>query len=563
MESNRINRRYAVITVTVFAACILLFLHLNGYLEEEFYYYDLNTQTTSVNGRRLTEQAGFDPSMKLQLWNQFLDKNIKTNPQPVPGKYDPVQFESDRDWCYYMKGKYKVVPKRSFGSMPKLHRAQWLVKKCADYFLPQITTPKSAPKSAPSSLIKDRRRRPTEPKEEEDEESEPQEQALDSMESPILPSNAEQWCDEQKEKYNVIVQKTLGSMPDSTRKTWRKLDCGQYYIRKAIWKKPFSSCPVSNYNESVKQKSELPLIAIMAATTTRNVKSPSTNSLSLFTLMLPSLIRTLDCGYRYVYVMGYDRGDQFYDSERGLKAVESWFQGHVEQPLKANNIMMTLLPVKVDNKVKKPGPVFLEMAKAAYNAGADFFYRINDDTEFLARWAHIYAQALLKLGPPYGVVGPSSVNTADRILTHDFVHRTHMEIFEMKYYPEELTDWWMDDWITHVYGFYRTYLSKKIPVHHHTNAHGQRYKVDKAHEKLVEPLIQEGREKIKKWMTESNLPLSDFSTIAPHKYNAKKKATLRDIPVDILRSSMITDNKKLLPIGDVGSLNKAMEYAKE
>jgi hypothetical protein len=59
----------------------------------------------------------------------------------------------------------------------------------------------------------------------------------------------------------------------------------------------------------------LPLIAIMAATTTRKVNKPSTKSLSLFTYLLPSLIRTLDCGFRYEYVLGYDQGDPFYDSE--------------------------------------------------------------------------------------------------------------------------------------------------------------------------------------------------------------------------------------------------------
>ena len=42
--------------------------------------------------------------------------------------------------------------------------------------------------------------------------------------------------------------------------------------------------------------------------------------------------------------------------------------------------------------------------------------------------------------------GPSSVQTDNRILTHDFVHRTHLEIFKMDYYPYQLSDWWMDDW---------------------------------------------------------------------------------------------------------------------
>lgn len=62
-------------------------------------------------------------------------------------------------------------------------------------------------------------------------------------------------------------------------------------------------------------RDDLPLIAVMAATTTRKIDKPSTKNLSLFMYLLPSLIRTLDCGFRYEYVMGYDKGDPFYDSK--------------------------------------------------------------------------------------------------------------------------------------------------------------------------------------------------------------------------------------------------------
>ena len=39
---------------------------------------------------------------------------------------------------------------------------------------------------------------------------------------------------------------------------------------------------------------------------------------------------------------------------------------------------------------------------------------------------------------------------------HDFTHRLHMQIFKQQYYPAKLVDWWMDDWITFVYGRNRT-----------------------------------------------------------------------------------------------------------
>lgn len=115
-------------------------------------------------------------------------------------------------------------------------------------------------------------------------------------------------------------------------------------------------------------------------------------------------------------------------------------------------------------------------------------------------------EALLTLPPPYGVIGPRSFNTDNRILTHDFVHRTHMEVFGGQYYPTELQDWWMDDWISSVYGPQRSFMSKNITIYHHVKAHGKRYKVDFEHEKRLTPLTMEGRQKVAAWMQEHKCP---------------------------------------------------------
>ena len=70
------------------------------------------------------------------------------------------------------------------------------------------------------------------------------------------------------------------------------------------------------------------------------------------------------------------------------------------------------------------------------------------------------------MGPPYGAVGPLCQQGNTKILTHDFTHRLHMEVFDMEYYPPELTDWWMDDWISRVYGSSRTRQAHRIEVRH-------------------------------------------------------------------------------------------------
>jgi hypothetical protein len=188
----------------------------------------------------------------------------------------------------------------------------------------------------------------------------------------------------------------------------------------------------------------------------------------------------------------------------------NYFHTHVHENMKNHGILVTLQLVRVHNTLRKPGPVFLEMGKAAYAAGADYFYRVNDDTEFISPFAKAYTEALGKLSKPYGVVGPYSVHSSkttaksqNRILTHDFVHRLHMEIFGMNYYPPELTDWWMDDWISHVYGKERTFISHDIAVMHHTTTHGKRYMVDYDNEKFLNPLIKSGRVRILEWMNQN------------------------------------------------------------
>jgi hypothetical protein len=61
---------------------------------------------------------------------------------------------------------------------------------------------------------------------------------------------------------------------------------------------------------------ELPIVAILTVLSSSNVSDASNQTLPLFTLMLPSLMLSLDCGYRYVVVVGHDEHDEFYDTEQ-------------------------------------------------------------------------------------------------------------------------------------------------------------------------------------------------------------------------------------------------------
>jgi hypothetical protein len=312
---------------------------------------------------------------------------------------------------------------------------------------------------------------------------------------PSVTADSVEWCTTMKKKHRVIPMKSWGGLPESAIAQWKERACDLVFTAARMGKKEVTSCDVSNIDKS------LPLISVLAASTTRRIVNPSTSKLALFTYLLPSLIRTIDCGFRYEYTLGYDKGDPFYDSEEGMAQVEAWFEAHIRGPLEKNSIIISLRKVKVNNTLKKPGPVFLEMARSAYSGGADYMYRVNDDTEMLGNWPIAFVKALSSVEPKnLAVVGPTCNQGNQKILTHDFVARQHMEVFDMNYYPPELTDWWMDDWISFVYGKKRTFKAAQVKVIHHTGAHGQRYEVDKSHERMLGQLLQSGRQTIRKYM---------------------------------------------------------------
>ncbi|KAH8062852.1 hypothetical protein JL720_13223 [Aureococcus anophagefferens] len=161
--------------------------------------------------------------------------------------------------------------------------------------------------------------------------------------------------------------------------------------------------------------------------------------LAVFDHLLPSFVRTVDCGFRYAVVLGYDVGDKFWDLGDG--ATLAWFDENVKSVLAAANVEAELRFAVVDNKIKKPGPVFTAITRHAYyEAKADYIYRVNDDTELATRWAKHFVAALATMDN-VGAVGPMCKQGNRKILTHDFTHRKHMDIFEGTYYPPELSDW--------------------------------------------------------------------------------------------------------------------------
>jgi hypothetical protein len=126
--------------------------------------------------------------------------------------------------------------------------------------------------------------------------------------------------------------------------------------------------------------------------------------------------------------------------------------------------------------------------------GCDYFFQCGDDIDFKTNgWVDdcIYT---LHINNNIGLTGPKNNNP--NILTQSFVSRKHYELFGY-YFPEEIINWYCDDWINEVYRSLNAYF----PLQQHLceNIGGEpRYSInnDKMREKCTELVNRDLQNKI-------------------------------------------------------------------
>ena len=134
----------------------------------------------------------------------------------------------------------------------------------------------------------------------------------------------EEWCKHVVKRYNIVPLKTWGQLPFDLTETWRAKACDSYFVAQRKNARTETNC--SSFQRSpwmsripvVRADSE-PLIVILAASTTRKIRHPSTKSLALCQYLLTSIVRTVECGFRYAYVLGFDEGDPFFDNPLNMQ----------------------------------------------------------------------------------------------------------------------------------------------------------------------------------------------------------------------------------------------------
>lgn len=248
----------------------------------------------------------------------------------------------------------------------------------------------------------------------------------------------------------------------------------QKYFDKRGW------CMKSDGNESEQSNSNKIKIGILIPSSTRNILNLSLSDLPLVEICIPSLYSTLENTFLYRIYIGIDEGDRLMNFQDKIKSLFD---------------CATTVIVHGRNFVKSVNAI----AERAYSDGMDYLVRVNDDTKFVSEnWASLAIAKLKEYVPQnIGVVGPTCNEGNIHILTHDMVHRTHLDIFSF-YYPPYLENWWADDWITKVYEPFRSTKLKSWLVKHFVVE--MRYSVDPEREAWVKTLLEYDKSRLQKYL---------------------------------------------------------------
>lgn len=218
--------------------------------------------------------------------------------------------------------------------------------------------------------------------------------------------------------------------------------------------------PVSLHrlNSNATQK-EKPILAVITSTRSTPVLHPTVDKALLVKYLIKSIDKT---------VTESERNQWNIRLYVAVDADDKWWLEHLREinPPRFLEIIFGVFEKKGHHIP------FAEMANVAYQERAEYYCRVNDDTEFhTQQWITLAVNELANMDPPnLGVVGPYCKEGKNTILTHDFVHRTHLDALQV-YYPLVFENWFLDDWITLVYssshlGINRTKVIKNWKVKH-------------------------------------------------------------------------------------------------
>lgn len=276
-----------------------------------------------------------------------------------------------------------------------------------------------------------------------------------------------------------------------------------------------------------------PRVAVTIPMTSKGTDMRDISESPLWSNLFDSFMKTIDWRSNKIvfkFYLGFDKADAQYDTGDAWSDMRGEFRRRAtyrmtEQLMDEAAIDIVLekrLSLKLmhfDHLDGAPTQVVSQLALQAYSDGFEYFYQVNDDTILVTpNWATVFIETLKSnpIVPDFGVTGPKDMNN-DKIFTHSFTHRTHIDVFG-HLFPPSFKNWWSDDWITTVYGAEHTFRLNDIEIKHNartqkTGGEVQRYAVDMGAQLRLSGELLKGHVQIDKWLKKNSLPRLSLPSI--------------------------------------------------
>ena len=261
-----------------------------------------------------------------------------------------------------------------------------------------------------------------------------------------------------------------------------------------------------------KRKTPIPnTIAIGCAFTTKDSLPPgndtttrltlfrqSYDKLPFFSILLLSFCRTISSGFRYKIFVAYDHNDLYLNDTLVLGEFNELFITYTKRYCTKNRTSVELRMVYC-NYSGKPAWSKNDALMTAYQENFEYYFMLNDDTILvLPGWTEALVNSLANQTlPNFGLVGPRHIGDYQAILTHNFVHKMHIDVFSF-FYPRVFETWHGDEWITRLYS---PHFMKEVPgalVRHYARRRGPRYHARLMPQHQVTAYVESYKEELKK-----------------------------------------------------------------
>jgi len=234
-------------------------------------------------------------------------------------------------------------------------------------------------------------------------------------------------------------------------------------------------------------------ICVMIPITSRKTNWTSFKDTHLYNIFLKSFLLSYNNELSHLFCFAYDEGDSLFDNQDIQDEINKFIS------------IMTNCSVKWLRTDGIPKGAVSEMWNLCFEYGYknnyDFFLQCGDDVDFIpcvnGKWENAFIR-FLESTDYQGVCGFADLgrlhkDRQDRLITQSFVHRTHYDIFKY-YYPKEIKNWYVDNWITEVYA--RSGMAHYSNIHCIVNRGGEpRYDVEEC-PRLCKELVDRDNKKI-------------------------------------------------------------------